>query len=206
MPKYLCIQLKRFDYDWELNRSLKFDDYFQFPRSLNVSPYTYDSINQKSPSSASLSAAEAAATSSSTASMEPSSETDSSSPAANEINYELVGIVVHSGQANAGHYYSYIKTSNYPTSGKTTIMRGAGCDAQQMDGLGAGFRYEALNAEQEELLQLEQLNQSIDENVYASMVNQVRLAKEEKWFKFNDTSVEEINLTDQTLMGSFFLN
>jgi hypothetical protein len=25
--------------------------------------------------------------------------------------YELVGIVVHSGQANAGHYYSYIKVS-----------------------------------------------------------------------------------------------
>lgn len=26
-----------------------------------------------------------------------------------QINYELVGIVVHSGQANAGHYYSFIK-------------------------------------------------------------------------------------------------
>jgi ubiquitin carboxyl-terminal hydrolase 9/24 len=26
--------------------------------------------------------------------------------------YELVGIVVHSGQANAGHYYSYIKVMN----------------------------------------------------------------------------------------------
>lgn len=25
------------------------------------------------------------------------------------INYELVGIVVHNGQANAGHYYSFIK-------------------------------------------------------------------------------------------------
>jgi ubiquitin carboxyl-terminal hydrolase 9/24 len=25
------------------------------------------------------------------------------------INYELVGVVVHSGQANAGHYYSFIK-------------------------------------------------------------------------------------------------
>ena len=23
--------------------------------------------------------------------------------------YELVGIIVHSGQANAGHYYSFIK-------------------------------------------------------------------------------------------------
>lgn len=28
---------------------------------------------------------------------------------ANHINYELVGVVVHSGQANAGHYYSFIK-------------------------------------------------------------------------------------------------
>ena len=25
------------------------------------------------------------------------------------IHYHLVGIVVHSGQANAGHYYSYIR-------------------------------------------------------------------------------------------------
>ena len=29
------------------------------------------------------------------------------------INYELVGIVVHSGQANAGHYYSFIKDRRY---------------------------------------------------------------------------------------------
>lgn len=33
----------------------------------------------------------------------------STNTTANKINYELVGIVVHSGQANAGHYYSYIK-------------------------------------------------------------------------------------------------
>ena len=26
-----------------------------------------------------------------------------------EVVYDLVGIVVHSGQANAGHYYSFIK-------------------------------------------------------------------------------------------------
>lgn len=29
------------------------------------------------------------------------------------INYELVGIVVHSGQANAGHYYSFIKDRRF---------------------------------------------------------------------------------------------
>lgn len=27
--------------------------------------------------------------------------------------YELVGIVVHSGQASAGHYYSFIKEKRY---------------------------------------------------------------------------------------------
>lgn len=26
-----------------------------------------------------------------------------------EITYELIGVIVHSGQANAGHYYSFIK-------------------------------------------------------------------------------------------------
>lgn len=29
------------------------------------------------------------------------------------IVYELVGIVVHSGQAHAGHYYSFIKDKKY---------------------------------------------------------------------------------------------
>ena len=27
--------------------------------------------------------------------------------------YELVGVVVHSGQASAGHYYSYVKNRQY---------------------------------------------------------------------------------------------
>lgn len=27
--------------------------------------------------------------------------------------YELVGIIVHSGQANAGHYYSFIKNRRF---------------------------------------------------------------------------------------------
>lgn len=30
-------------------------------------------------------------------------------PRMSSSNYELVGIVVHSGQASAGHYYSFIK-------------------------------------------------------------------------------------------------
>ena len=37
----------------------------------------------------------------------------SSAVSVSHINYELVGIVVHSGQANAGHYYSFIKDRRY---------------------------------------------------------------------------------------------
>jgi ubiquitin carboxyl-terminal hydrolase 9/24 len=32
-----------------------------------------------------------------------------SAASSKQINYDLVGVVVHSGQANAGHYYSFIK-------------------------------------------------------------------------------------------------
>jgi len=39
--------------------------------------------------------------------------TGSSAVNVSHINYELVGIVVHSGQANAGHYYSFIKDRRY---------------------------------------------------------------------------------------------
>ena len=36
LPPLLCIQLKRFGYDWEANRALKFDDFFKvLPICLN---------------------------------------------------------------------------------------------------------------------------------------------------------------------------
>ena len=40
LPQTLVIQLKRFHYDWETNRAVKFDDYFQFPWMLEMGPYT----------------------------------------------------------------------------------------------------------------------------------------------------------------------
>ena len=40
LPPILAIQLKRFDYDWERETSIKFNDYFEFPRELDMDPYT----------------------------------------------------------------------------------------------------------------------------------------------------------------------
>lgn len=60
-------------------------------------------------------------------------------------NYELVGVVVHSGQASAGHYYSFIKERKRPEG-----------------------------------------------------------TNRNKWFKFNDTTVEEFEMNDNTLEAECF--
>lgn len=36
----MAIQLKRFDYDWERECAIKFNDYFEFPREFDMEPYT----------------------------------------------------------------------------------------------------------------------------------------------------------------------
>ena len=43
LPPLLCIQLKRFGYDWEANRALKFDDYFKVHLSSLVKMDSKDS-------------------------------------------------------------------------------------------------------------------------------------------------------------------
>ncbi|CAF1027234.1 unnamed protein product, partial [Didymodactylos carnosus] len=149
LPPYLCIQLKRFGYDWENNRALKFDDYFRFPWILNMEPYTVDAVNRRD----SFVDNDETNTNGMPTNRHGGGETlensaagdankvfqrSSSSLNPSTINYELVGIVVHSGQANAGHYYSFIKDKKTDRSSN-------------------------------------------------------------RWYRFNDTNVEEIQLTDQLL-------
>ncbi|EHB09100.1 Putative ubiquitin carboxyl-terminal hydrolase FAF-Y [Heterocephalus glaber] len=100
LPPVLAIQLKRFDYDWERECAIKFNDYFEFPRELDMEPYTVagvaklegDNINPESQLT--------------------ESNEESASEAPGNTKYRLVGVLVHSGQANEGHYYSYIIQRN----------------------------------------------------------------------------------------------
>ena len=120
LPQTLVIQLKRFHYDWETNRALKFDDFFQFPWTIDMGPYTTEGIQraESDPITAASIAAEldkemSAAGAGSEPTLAYRKVSFSSAFSRNNPDlhypYELVGIVVHSGQANAGHYYSYIK-------------------------------------------------------------------------------------------------
>ncbi|XP_018561344.1 probable ubiquitin carboxyl-terminal hydrolase FAF-X isoform X3 [Anoplophora glabripennis] len=90
LPPILGIQLKRFEYDFERVCAIKFNDYFEFPRELDMEPYTVSGL----------------------AKIEGEIIDCDSDPNASEVctKYRLSGIVVHSGQASGGHYYSYIRS------------------------------------------------------------------------------------------------
>ncbi|XP_039770608.1 probable ubiquitin carboxyl-terminal hydrolase FAF-X isoform X4 [Ornithorhynchus anatinus] len=100
LPPVLAIQLKRFDYDWERECAIKFNDYFEFPRELDMEPYTVAGVaklegDDVNPENQLIQQNEQSEN-------EPSGST----------KYRLVGVLVHSGQASGGHYYSYIIQRN----------------------------------------------------------------------------------------------
>lgn len=80
LPPILGIQLKRFEYDFERVCAIKFNDYFEFPRELDMEPYTVSGL----------------------AKIEGEIIDCDLDPSASEVctKYRLSGIVVHSGQAS----------------------------------------------------------------------------------------------------------
>ncbi|XP_060232828.1 probable ubiquitin carboxyl-terminal hydrolase FAF-X isoform X1 [Meriones unguiculatus] len=100
LPSVLAIQLKRFDYDWERECAIKFNDYFEFPRELDMEPYTVAGVTKLEDDC-----------------VDPQTHLikqneQSESVISGCTKYRLVGVLVHSGQANGGHYYSYIIQRN----------------------------------------------------------------------------------------------
>ncbi|XP_046818690.1 probable ubiquitin carboxyl-terminal hydrolase FAF-X isoform X1 [Vespa crabro] len=88
LPPILAIQLKRFEYDYERVCAIKFNDYFEFPRDLDMEPYTVSGLAKLEGEVIDCDYEE--------------------SIKGTCTKYQLTGIVVHSGQASGGHYYSYI--------------------------------------------------------------------------------------------------
>ncbi|KAI9167392.1 Ubiquitin carboxyl-terminal hydrolase [Paramyrothecium foliicola] len=84
IPDHLIFHLKRFDFNLRTLQRSKINDYFSFPTTIDMQPYTIEHL----------------------------SGTDTQG---DEDVFELVGVLVHSGTAESGHYYSYIRER--PSSG-----------------------------------------------------------------------------------------
>uniref|UniRef100_A0A0D9S0E2 ubiquitinyl hydrolase 1 n=1 Tax=Chlorocebus sabaeus TaxID=60711 RepID=A0A0D9S0E2_CHLSB len=100
LPRVLAIQLKRFDYDWERECAIKFNDYFEFPRELDMGPYTVTGVAKL----------ERDNRNSENQLIEQKEQSENET--AGGTKYRLIGVLVHSGQASGGHYYSYIIQRN----------------------------------------------------------------------------------------------
>lgn len=85
LPNNLIIHLKRFDFDLESLSRSKINDYCEFPMKLNIEPFTKDGIERK----------------------EKGETVDPAELI--QYDYDLSGIIVHTGTAEFGHYYSFIK-------------------------------------------------------------------------------------------------
>jgi len=82
LPNTLILTLKRFEFDYNLMQKVKINDFFEFPKVINMKKWTKQGALQDS---------------------NELLEDDKS------YQYDLVGVLVHAGTAEAGHYYSYIK-------------------------------------------------------------------------------------------------
>ncbi|XP_015211244.2 ubiquitin carboxyl-terminal hydrolase 24 isoform X3 [Lepisosteus oculatus] len=109
LPSVLVIHLMRFGFDWESGRSIKYDEQIRFPWVLNMEPYTVSGMARQDSSS---DHGENGRSGELGAGGSPRKKVTISE------NYELVGVVVHSGQAHAGHYYSFIKDRRGSARGK----------------------------------------------------------------------------------------
>ncbi|KAL6697684.1 hypothetical protein J3F84DRAFT_293406 [Trichoderma pleuroticola] len=79
VPDNLIFHLKRFDFNLRTQQRSKVNDYFSFPSTIDMRPYTIDHLSNPT-------------------------DTDQQ-----EDMFELVGILIHAGTAESGHYYSYIR-------------------------------------------------------------------------------------------------
>uniref|UniRef100_A0A4W3HTX5 Ubiquitin carboxyl-terminal hydrolase 24 n=1 Tax=Callorhinchus milii TaxID=7868 RepID=A0A4W3HTX5_CALMI len=109
LPNVLVIHLMRFGFDWESGRSIKYDEQIRFPWLLNMEPYTVSGMARQELSS------EHGENGKMGDHMGGGSPRKKGAPTE---NYELVGVIVHSGQAHAGHYYSFIKDRRAGVKGK----------------------------------------------------------------------------------------
>lgn len=106
----LVIHLKRFEMNYETEQTAKLNNRFEFPEELDLWPYSYEAL------AAELQTTQAAVS-------------DGDAPPIRSREYyqfDLVGVVVHTGSLESGHYYSYIKERGARAQARAAAQPGGG--------------------------------------------------------------------------------
>jgi len=98
LPNVLVLHLKRFDLDYNTFETVKLNGRCSFPLKLNMMPYTKAGREAADDAAAATSSGSASTASPGAGLLDPE-----------DFTYELVGVLIHLGMAQSGHYYSFIK-------------------------------------------------------------------------------------------------
>ena len=82
--------------------AVKFNDYFEFPREFNLEPFTVEGLAKLEGEIIEDDMSDVETINS------KNKDVTEEDVAPQSTIYRLMGVVVHSGQASGGHYYSYI--------------------------------------------------------------------------------------------------
>jgi len=88
LPNVCIIHLQRLYYNWEIDHNEKINSRLEFPKKINLKNYTLENILKSN----------------------ENKKEEIYFKSDEYYNYYLVGVVVHLGSADSGHYYSYINT------------------------------------------------------------------------------------------------
>ena len=131
LPPVLLIQLKRFEFDLQTMRNTKLNDEFSFPIELNMEGYTKEGvlrrerqINNENQKENIDNQGNGNGNGNGSNYMNDNNnnnnkEDDLKKREKEYYEYELVGVVVHSGTAQGGHYYSFIKERGFVEENQT---------------------------------------------------------------------------------------
>jgi len=132
LPKTLILHLKRFEFDMETLKRLKINDYYEFPTVVNMEPYTLEYLTKQESNLENQNQNQNQnGTETQVTEYENIPQTEGNNPIEfvddpsflatipeekRKYYYKLVGILVHTGTADSGHYYSFIKerTPRFP--------------------------------------------------------------------------------------------
>lgn len=108
-PDHLIFVLNRFEYDFNKNVRIKINDTYEFTTELDLTQFTQNYLKKSSQYSNLM-------TSQDLGQIKPE-VTDKEA-----YKYELNGVVIHTGSADSGHYYSIIKTPPTESNDKSTWL------------------------------------------------------------------------------------
>jgi len=112
LPRHLVLALRRFEFDYETMLKVKVNDAFEFPMELDMEPYTQEYLIKKEREDKIIddkNKNDEENTDKDILNLKKTNSVSSVNKNNDLFKYKLTGVIIHTGTADSGHYYSIVK-------------------------------------------------------------------------------------------------